>query len=107
MCIRDRCYGEGDIDRGWCIASEIELYKLKRNYGELRKGLPVGREIQNYFGNICRNNNNNDLSDVTVKEYKNEKTTYLTLKMCIRDRIATMAALLETVKTILLFDDIL
>ena len=65
------CYGEGDIDREWCIASEIEVYELKRNYNKLRERI-VG---MNYFGN----NNNKDLSDVIIKEYKNEKTNYLTL----------------------------
>ena len=53
---------------------EIEVYKVKRNYDELRERV-VG---VNYFDNNFINNNN-DLSDVIVKEYKNEKTSCLTL----------------------------
>ena len=69
------CYGEGDLDRELCIEREIELYKLKRNYNELRerlegvniiKYLPVEREIEEYFNNIFINDNN--LPDVIVEE---------------------------------------
>ena len=82
------CYGEGDLERELCIEREIELYKLKRNYDELRKRLegvkinhikylPVEREIENYFDDIFVNDN--DLPDVIGEEYKNDETTYLTL----------------------------
>ena len=84
MCIRDR----GNLERELCIEREIELYKLKRNYNELRerlegvkinniKYLPVEREIENYFDTIFVNDN--DLPDVIVEEYKNERIPYLTL----------------------------
>ena len=58
----------GYEERELCIEREIELYKLKRNYDELRKiledgvkmnhikYLPVEREIENYFDNIFINN---------------------------------------------------
>ena len=35
------CYGERDLDRELCIDREIELYKLKRNYNELKEMLEV------------------------------------------------------------------
>ena len=102
MCIRDRynvvpsvrnnyesvmwCYEQREL----CIEREIELYKLKRNYNDLRelmmlegvninniKYLPVERERENYFDNIFINDN--DLPDAIVEEYKNDETTYLTL----------------------------
>ena len=71
-----------------CIEREIELYKLKRNYDELRKRLegvkinnikylPVAREIENYFDDVFINNKH--LPDVIVEEYKNDETNYLTL----------------------------
>ena len=43
----------------------------------IRDSLPVGRERENYFENIFINDN--DLPDVIVEEYKNDKTNYLTL----------------------------
>ena len=52
-------------ERELCVEEEIELYKLKRSYDELRERV-VG---VNYFDNIFMNDN--DLPD--------EKTNYLTL----------------------------
>ena len=54
MCIRDRL----------CVDKEIELYKLMRNYNELKerlndmKYLPVKIASEDYFDNTCLNNNN-------------------------------------------------
>ena len=42
-----RCYDERDLDRELCVDREIELYKLKRDYDELKEMLEV-----------CLNNNN-------------------------------------------------
>ena len=33
------CYGERDLDRELCADREIELYKLKRKYNELKERL--------------------------------------------------------------------
>ena len=79
---------ERDLYRELHADRKIELYKLIRNYDVLRKilevvnmnhikYLPVEREIENYFENICINDN--DLHDVVVEEYNNDKTIYLTL----------------------------
>ena len=65
------CYdGERDLERELCVDREIELYKLKRDYNELKemlgvieindmKYLPVKIESENYFDDTCLNNNNN------------------------------------------------
>ena len=49
------CYGEGDLDRELCIEREMELYKLKRNYNQLRERLE-GVKINNIklYKRVCR-----------------------------------------------------
>ena len=61
MCIRDRYCEERDL----CVEKEIELYKLKRDYDELRERV-VG---VNYFENIFVND----------KDLPDEKTNYMAL----------------------------
>ena len=63
------CYDERDLDGELCVAREIELYKLKRDYNELKEMLEVIEindmkyllykiESENYFDDTCLNNNN-------------------------------------------------
>ena len=63
------CYDERDLDRELCVDREIELYKLQRNYNELKEMLAVIKindmkyllykiENENYFDDTCLNNNN-------------------------------------------------
>ena len=58
------CYDERDLARELCVDKEIELYKLQRNYNELKemlndmKYLLVKRESEDYFDGTVLNNNN-------------------------------------------------
>ena len=73
---------------------EIELYKLKRNYDELRERVVVG---VNYFDSIFINDNdlpdektnyltfNNTNVDGTINTYGD--MMYNGIKMCIRDSL--------------------
>ena len=70
-------YKRQDLEGELCVDREIELYKLKRNYEELKemlgvvkindmKYLPVNIEIENCFDDTCLNNNN--LPSVVMNE---------------------------------------
>ena len=57
-------YDERSLNIEWCSERETELYKVKRDYNELKemlndlKYLPVKIESENCFDDTCLNNNN-------------------------------------------------
>ena len=70
-------YDEGGLDREWCIERETELYKLKRDYNELKEVLNDMKYLPVQIESDDTGLNNNDvIYDDKIIDLVLRKITY-------------------------------